>query len=398
MNVFLFSTSVRVLVIFSIVCLAGCSTFFGKHGVFRGRGADYLKSGSLKPIELPEGMASVPLEPMYAIPEVQSTDDFGDPVTLEDYKVPRPLPVGDKGEIGVKIQKLDDERWIYLNASTAQVWPRTQYFLNQGGLDVASSNAAAGIIETDWVGFKDDQEHAVRFRIQLAKGIHPETTEVHVLHQMAPRSYLESGNRPQWPEKSDDSEREDWLLRELANSLAKTVDNNSASLLGQNVGGELKAGFERYNSEPVLVLNMNTTRAWATVSHASDQGGFKKWQDDSDLGVMYVGYTTYVKSEKGFFSSLAFWSDEKPLPEKAPFKLPDLLSNLYDEPDCRALFADIPGAQFNRVNLKKGTGYLLAVNSQQGDKVHVMIRDYRGKRLSDDEAKRLLRILRENLI
>lgn len=392
------STLVRLFIIFSVVNLAGCSAFFGKHGVFRGRGADYLKAASIKPVEVPEGMKSVEMEPLYPIPEVRATDEFGDPVSLDDYDVPRPLPVGDKGEVGVKIQKLEEDRWIYLNASTAQVWPRTQYFLNSGDLDVDVSNAAKGIIETSWLGFKDDPTTGVRFRLTLEKGIHPETTEIHVLEQQVDRAVLEAGQMPPWPAHSDSDEREEWLLRELANSLAKTVDNNAASLLGQNVGGDLKAGFTRYKGEPTMVLHLPEARAWATLAHAANEDGFKVWDESRESGVLYVGYTTYDEEEAGYLHFLAFWSDAKPLPKKAPMTLAELLSNLYDDPSVHAKFAQAQGTAFNRVSLhKKVAGYLLVMTYDDG-KAMVNIRDVRGKRIASEDAKHFLQILRKNLI
>ncbi|WP_045826927.1 outer membrane protein assembly factor BamC [Teredinibacter turnerae] len=398
MNLNRTTTAVRLLVLVSLVNLVGCSTFFGKHGVFRGRGSDYLQSGSIEPIELPADMESVPLEPLYPIPSVRSTDAFGDPVSLDEYKVPRPLALGEKGEVGVKIQKLEGDRWIYLNASTAQVWPRTQYFLNSGVLDVARSNPAQGIIETAWVGFKDDQTTAVRYRIRLEKGIHPETTEIHVLEQQVERAVLEGGEQPDWPATSDSEEREEWLLRELANSLAETVDNNAASLLGQNVGGNLKAGFTRFNGEPTLVIHVPKVRAWATLSHAANEEGFKVWDDSVEAGVIYAGYTTYDEDEAGFFHPLAFWSDEQPLPKKAPYTLTELMSNLNDGAEVKAKFGDRPGAGFGNTKLKhKAQGFLIVMTYQES-KALVNIRDYRGKRISDEDAKHLLAILRKNLI
>ncbi len=388
----------RASFILLLLWLAGCSTFFGKHGVFRGRGSDYLGSGPIKKIELPEGMESVSIEPMYQVPGVSAVDEFGDTVTLEEYKVPRPLPMGDKSEVGVKIQKLGGKRWIYLNASTAQVWPRTQFFLAETEVDVAVSNATAGLILTDWLEFSDDADNAVRFRIRLEKGIHPDTTEIHITHMTRPQSMFKEGlvELP-WPQTSDDPEREAWMLKELANSLALTVDNNAASLLGQNVGGDLKAGFTRFDGEPTLQLRLPNKRAWATVSHASDREGFKIWEDRVNEGLLYVGYAPYDEDGEGFFSKLAFWSDGEALPNKAPYSMEQLLSNLKNSATVKARFSEIPGVKFSAESLKDPMGYLIVLH-EQGEYVLVNIRDTRGERLPDAHAKEFLRLLRKNLI
>ncbi|WP_075185915.1 outer membrane protein assembly factor BamC [Teredinibacter haidensis] len=394
---FIASTLFRSGLILSLVWLCGCSTFFGKHGVFRGRGNDYLAAAPIKGLALPEGIQSVLSEPMYPVPDVNAVDEFGDPVNIAEYKVPRPLPLGDKGEIGVKIQKLGDERWIYLNASTAQVWPRTQYFLSQFDLDIARSNATAGIIETNWMKFTNDEVNAVRFQIHLSKGIHPETSEIHVLHMQ--RSREEAANNPNqpWPKTSDDTERESWLLGELAKTLAESVDNSSASLLGQNVGGDLKAGFTRDHNEPTLSIRLPNSRAWATISHSAKKEGFKTWEADSDLGLLYVGYAPYDEDGEGFFSKLAFWSKKKGLPDTAPHKMAELLANLDNSTDVMQRFNGVTGAAFSGLKLAQAQGYLLVV-SPNGAEILVNIRDFYGNRLPDGKAKDFLRLLRKNLI
>jgi len=387
----------RIALLSTLLWLTACSTFFGKYGVFRGRGGDYLQAAPIKVITIPEGVESAPLQPLYRVPEVQSQDEFGDVVTLREYKVPRPLPMGDKSEVGVKIQKLGEQSWVYLNASTAQVWPRTQYFLTQYNLHVARSNASKGIIETEWLQFSDNKDKALRFQVTLQKGIHADTTEVHVLHmESKPDAVVADGSMP-WPTVSDDPARESWLLEELANTLAETVDNNAASLLGQNVGGELKAGFTRFQNEPALELRLSSRRAWATVAHSANKEGFKVWESSQEKGVLYIGYAPYDEDGEGFFSKLAFWSEGDSLPESVPFGLADILANLANEEEVKTLFSNVDGAGFSAEPLKKASGYILVLQID-GARTLVNIRDYRGKRLPEDIAKDFLRLLRKNLI
>jgi len=388
----------KIFLLVSLVWLTGCSAFFGKHGVFRSRGNDYLAASAIEPLQLPAEIESVPTQQMYRIPSVHSLDEFGDPVNLREYKVPRPLPMGDKGDVGVKIQKLSGSRWIYLNASTAQVWPRTQYFLSQFDLAVAASNASAGLIETDWLQFKDDTETGVRFQIKLSKGMHPETTEIHVLQMQRSQASLRAGEvNVAWPQASDDPKREAWLLEELANTLAETVDNNAASLLGQNVGGDLKAGFVRFEDEPTLQIRLTQERAWATVAHSANKEGFKTWEADAKRGVIYLGYAPYDEDGPGFFSSLSFWSSDEELPEQAAHSLQEVLSNLSANATVKSRFSEIEGAAFSDTKLEDPQSYLLVLYRHQSETM-VNIRNAHGERLPDDIAKDFLRLLRKNLI
>ena len=75
----------KIFLLVSLVWLTGCSAFFGKHGVFRSRGNDYLAASAIEPLQLPAEIESVPTQQMYRIPSVHSLDEFGDPVNLREY-------------------------------------------------------------------------------------------------------------------------------------------------------------------------------------------------------------------------------------------------------------------------------------------------------------------------
>lgn len=206
---------------------------------------------------------------------------------------------------------------------------------------------------------------------------------------------VETGRAIPWPSASDDTEREAWVLKELANTLAETVDNNAASLLGQNVGGDIKAGFLRVGGEPTLELQLSFSRSWATVAHSSTQEGFKTWESDPGKGVIYAGYA--VEEESGFFSHLAFWSKDETLPDSAPASLDELLAHLADRNSVHRLFDSVDGAAFTSSE-ETPQGYLLRVSTAGDKRTYVNIRRADGKRLPDNVAKDFLRLLRKNLI
>jgi len=317
--------------IFSALCLSSasllsaCGTFFGDEGIFRSRQKDYLRAEPIPPIAIPEGIDTAPLPPMFNVPLVNANDEFGDDYDPDDIEIPRPKPMADKGEVRVKIQKLGEDRWIFLNASTAQVWPRTQNFMSEYELAVASSNAREGLIETDWLRFKTDEGTKSRYRVFIEKGIHPDTSEVRIVHVERPEEF--AGEIPQWPEKSDNPEKEQWLLRELAGVLAESVDNKAASLLGQNVGGKEKVVFVPGAAEPTMRILLPSGRAWATVSHAVNKEGFVKWDGNSDNGVFYAGYSEFGK-KRGFWGRMAFWRDNYIAPKEGPYPLDEVLQHL----------------------------------------------------------------------
>jgi outer membrane protein assembly factor BamC len=381
----------------SLISLLGaCGMLKSEDGMFRDRDKDYLRTNVTEEMKVPGDMESRPISPLYPVPEVHAVDEFGDPVDMRDYEVPRPDAVNaDEQFAGVKLQKLGGRRWISLAASTSQVWPRTQSFLTSADLGVVAADARQGVIETDWVQFKDEVDKKMRFRILLEKGVQPETTEIHIRN--VEYDLDEEVAQPfSWPELSMNDTREEWMVRELANHLAASINNASASLLGQNVGGPLKANFLQAAAEPTLRLSLPEDRAWATIVHSAKQETFRVWGSDRNQGVIYLRYSDDFVKKCGFFCRLSFKSGRDKVDEKPRYEMEKILQHLSGSSHVRALFDGREGVAYGS-SLKKAEGYLLVV-SFEGDYTDVVLRDHRGRVLPVREGKRLIKILRKNLI
>lgn len=359
--------------------------------IYTDRSEDYQDAVSLPVVTLPEDVDSLPLEPLFPIPEVKEKDDSFVEAAVGGEKVPRPEPMSAEREAAkVKIQKVGNRRWVLVEAPAGQVWPLAQSYLSTTGIKVLRSDAASGLIETDWVQFKADATTENHYRIRIEKGVRPESTEVHVLHDQAANAKAEWS----WPETSDDPEREAWLLEGLANSLAQSIGNNSASLLGQSIGGESKAELTVIKGDPALVLRLDQARAWATLTHGLKDNDFRLWEEQEADGIFYFQYTGDYK-KPNWFVRLFTWGDNAPATEP-PLSLGKLLGNLASEPQIKADFAGVSGVSFSGSPLP-GSGYLLKLDASEGHYV-AKVRDYRGRRLSMNDAKRILATLRRNLI
>lgn len=423
--------SKRLLVIGSVcAAVSSCGFFGGDRGPFRNRGKDYLHAEPVQDIRVPEGMHQPDLQALYPIPDVQARDEFGDAYRLRDYDIPRPNPINsDEQNYGIKIQKLQDERWLAVNAPTSQVWPRTQSFLSNAGIAVTKSSAQDGVIETDWLqytGELNESDESVltdadgkaahtaadgeveqaaassgasviaRFRLRLEKGVQPGTTEIHIREFQVPVG-TELSMPMQWPDKSVDPARERWFMRKLAQHLGETIDNASASLLGQNVGGETKVRFGKRGAEPALEFSLSRARAWASLLGATDKENFRLWEVDEQHGLMLVGYHPKLAKKEGFWGRL--WPGKpRRLPKRAPHDLAEIVRHLDDAQAVKDTFAGIPGAASGAPLKKLSRAYLLLMSPADDENVSVIIRDARGRALPSDEAKMRLRMLRTNLI
>lgn len=371
--------------------------------IYTDRSDSYRKSGSIKDLEVPEDLSSDTIESLYPIPEVKKRYDAFYDVEEDGFEIPRPEAMSAEREAQkVKIQKVAGRQWVLLEAPASQVWPLAQSFLINAGLGVQTSVPSTGLIETDWVSFKNKEDsQAMRFRIRIEKGLRPDTTEVHFLHQGAEPDKARSIDS--WPQTSDDPERADWIMMEMANSLALDIGNKAASLLGQSVGGQAKAELTVENGEPVLALNLDQDRAWATVQQAVQKGSLLTWEVGANDRVIYAQYldpkarSTWHLERSVSTKQLSMESKKSRYQiEEAPYTLNEVLANLSDIPASRALFADVAEAKFGQSGLEP-VGILIRLQ-QSGGRILVKVRDMNGELLDSRINKKVLIEIRKHLI
>lgn len=403
----------RVVMVSSVCMLSACSSLFGPEGYFRDRGDSYLLADVIPPMQVPQDIQTVGVDQLYVIPKSSDIDTL----VGETFATPRPLPLND-GSLDelVTIQSIVDRRWVLVNASPAEVWPQVRAFLETRQLNVIYTNARNGILETSWLKFLDNEETKDKYRIKIETGIHPQTTEIHVLHMSMPWGIPGNG-QVNWPARSISAEREAWMLEELATALVERGETSqSASLLAQTIGVSDRVKINMLDAEPVLSLALDYTRAWATVGHALEEDGFTTWDADKELGMAYIGYL--VKEQKvgmaegqkrgmmggifdfsdGFiFKTNANEADEPEEKPKSNYVLSDLLPNLeYEDTELnRQLFSGV--SQGESETLYSVPGYLIVMRGWDNE-IQVRIRDAKGKKLKAQEAKSLLQRIRNNLI
>jgi outer membrane protein assembly factor BamC len=385
---------VRATIVAVVGGVSGCSSLFGPEGFFRDRGDDYLNADVIEPMVLPPGVTEESIQQLYMIPTIQNNEVE----TSGAFEVPRPQSLSDNAFTDkVKIQKLGDRRWILVNAPPAQVWPQVRNFLSRNSLEVVFTDATTGVIETGWLRFQDDEANKDKYRLQIEQGVQPDSTEIHVRHVSVSRDVPGSG-QVNWPATSASQERESWMMDELAATIASdATDGQAASLLAQTIGMSDKVAVEAVNGEPVLHLNLAYSRAWATVGHAVQKGGFSLWESDDVIGVYYVNFIEEKpeQPEPGFFGRL-FGGGKTETQNETPYTLTQVLGNLQlDNTLDRQIFSSVTSSSADP--LKDVPGYLVVMRGQ-GEHMQVRIRDGYAKTLPARDAKKLLNILRHNLI
>ncbi len=307
--------SASVAVVF--IALPGCSWLFGGEGLFRNKGDDYRAAKVTDRITVPEGLDSTALDDLLVIPPT-----IADSLQEAEFEVPRPTPLLDQGAADlVRIQKLDRDRWVLVDITPAQAWPRIRNFLLANRIVIESESPSNGLIETSWLSLRDEPERREKYRFRMEQGVQSKSAEVHVLHIDNTRPEyagdLDGDLRRDidWPKHSVNPAREEWMVGELANYFAAVADEKSVSLLAQGISSTSKMIMEKDASGQLFInLKLPFERAWASVGYALSKANFAVTDMDRNSRVYYVSYDPDVEEEEedsGFFSKLFGFGDDE---------------------------------------------------------------------------------------
>ena len=279
---------------------AGCGYLGGDKGVFRDRAEDYKKAPETPPITVPAGMDSAKLNEIYVIPPVE--DKF---LSQGKFEVPQPVPLAaGAGPEVVRIQKLGDESWILIGVAPGQVWPQVRNFMTASGMQIARTDARAGIMESNWLTV-EGQPLTSRFQFRMEQGVQRGTSEMHVLQMH------QKGNANEWPTTSDDPAQAAAMLQAIAQFLADSTDAAPVSMIaeqGISAGGKitLQQAPEGYT---YLRLELPFDRAWASLGRALEKSTFEITDRDRSGGIYYVRFLGMAaKKEQGWWASL--WNSD----------------------------------------------------------------------------------------
>ena len=308
------------------VSVSGCGWF----GI-RDRSQDYLLSEEIEPTQIPSELGASSLGQLYSIPSLEARDE-----QLTSFDVPRPQPASVNAfEKLVKIQSFDDERWVLINISPSELWPRLRNVLNRNGVPSSRAEGSEGVIETVWVSFSSDEENSHRFSFNVAPGVQVDSTEIRVVHNQASRG---KETEAVWPKTSDDDQRELDMLTLIANDLAGADNFASVSLLAQEIGGASKVSIVTpEDASPFIFIRLGFDRSWASVLYSAERGGFTLIDQDRSKGEMLVNFTDPGTEEKGFFSRLFGDSSES---KEIVFNYRILLSSSGSDIEVRIVDSD----------------------------------------------------------
>ncbi len=288
-----------------VTLVSGCSWIFGEDGLFPENTDNYQNAREMTEIVVPPSVGTTAnLEPTYPIPPVRNNIR-----PAGEFKVPRPAPLTAANQYDtVRIQRLGDESWALVAVAPGQLWPQVRAFLTSSSIGVASSDASAGLIDTQFVTLTD-RPLPTRFRFRVDSGVQRNTAELHVLQQ--DRAVTDAP----WPQVSDDPELEQTMLRNIAQFIANSADAAPVSMMADRAMGDAgRITIEDTDNYTRIRLNLPFNRAWASVNKALPESGFAIDDKNRSEGVFYVTFVgQQAEEDSGWFDWLWGGEDENPL-------------------------------------------------------------------------------------
>jgi hypothetical protein len=130
------------------------------------------------------------------------------------------------------------------------------------------------------------------------------------------------------------------------------------------------------------------------MAHSLTREGFIPWDESSEKGVFYAQFRDESKKRNWFIRLFTF--EPAAATKEAPHSLTEVLTHLSPREEVRRLFGEVDGVAFAEP-LEKSYGYLVVLYPQGSDYI-VKLRNARGERIDLADNKRMLAVIRRNLI
>ncbi len=247
-------------------------------------------------------------------------------------------------------------RWLVVNMTPDQIWPKLREFVLNNGLIIDKENPQTGVIETAWAenranvgtggqkllakalgtlystGLRD------KYVFRLGRGSAPGTTEVYVSHQGMKEVIVNSVGdsevgETRWESRPSDPGLEDEMLRLLMVSLGVKEDKaKSIVAAAEAAPPPERAKLTHVGDRTVVTLPEDFERAWRRVGIALDRSSFTVEDRDRSKGIYYVRYIDPDSGWKkpGFFARLFGKKQKGPMNEYRIFVKGDETSSQVD--------------------------------------------------------------------
>lgn len=381
-------TATRLACTAFVLSLAGCSSI---DGLFSNDKVDYrTASRQTQGLDVPPDLTQLAKDNRA---QVQ-----GGAITASALSAARPATAGAGSTLtansvapnaagDVRIERSGTERWLRTTAAPEQVWPLLRSFWQERGLELQKDQPEVGVMETNWaenraklpqdiirqtIGkvfdglYSTGERDMYRTRVERSAN----GTDIFISHRGMQEVYTsQSRDSTSWQNRPSDPSLEAEMLSRLMLKLggqetaAKAVVAEAAPAPAAKpsplaVGGEALRPRRALSEVPdSLTVNDGFERAWRRTGLSLDRHGFTIEDRDRAAGLFFLRYAD---------------------PEQAGKDEPNFFQRLF-------------GAK-----AATPTRYRVSVKAE-GDKTTVRVLDDRSQPVTDDNAKRILNLLMDDL-
>jgi len=333
----------------SLICLSvgltGCGWFGDDEGIFVNPRDDYLNAKPGAELQVPEGLDQKAVADPFPIPPTPEQTN------ASYYPERPPLPdaiYGDEKAEEVRMQRIGDRRWLVVPEEPTTVWPKLKQFFTENGVQIVNEVPTDGRMDTQWL-LVDGTAHRdlvrrlleqnnldkpatiERILVRVERGLRDRTSEIHLRHlrqpaaplmaapvipdlsrifdapvaEAAPLTLPQPSYLPQLQEVASSVDQvEADMLQEVGAYIAANVSEQLVSMVGANIQTDAKSVLERDNNgEPVLRLNLDMERAWASVGQALGNAEVEVLESERATQSYLVKLTEsiFTGEEPGFF-------------------------------------------------------------------------------------------------
>lgn len=289
-----------------------------------------------------------------------------------------------------RLQRNGDVRWLHSTATPEQLWPQLRSFWQERGLELVKDDPAVGVMETGWaenrarlpqdvvrktIGKVFDSLYSTGERDMYRTRVERNAnggTDVFIVHRGMQEVYTSNQrDTTMWQPRPADPTLEGEMLSRLLLKLGGQAESSklAAATPGTSAqptvpSAELPSVRGNARNRPLsevpdsLQVNEGFERAWRRVGQSLDRHGFTIEDRDRNQGLFYLRYadpTMVGKEEPNFF---------------------------------QRLFKGEQAVTANR--------YRVSVKSE-GERSVVKILDTKGQQQTDENAKRILNLLMDDL-
>ena len=294
-------------------------------------------------LEIPPDLTSDRINDRMSVP-----DNFGGVSTsYSEYVTDRKLRGADgaataavAGSVLPKMQDIEvrrdgDVRWLAVNATVEEVWPRVIDFWQENGILMAEEDPTVGVMRTSWLenraeisrDFVTDSIRKVldglydtgtrdQYRVRLER-TERDTTEIYMTHfGMEEQVIQASGGGVEstvWVPRERDPDLEIEMMRRLMVFLGAADERARAQLAAGSQRQLTRSQMLKTRDGVQLMIDDSFSRSWRLIGLALDRVGFAVEDRNRSEGIYYVRYNdpSQEEADKGWLSGLAFWSDDK---------------------------------------------------------------------------------------